>query len=98
MVTRDEVSDVALMAFLAERPRLHSEISALTEETSCGSTLDEYQVIYLYEELTKEAERHALSAWDYQLRLAEICGLDVSTLREEDRQAEIDALGSDTLL
>lgn len=98
MVTRDQVGVVARAAFLAVRPRLQMDIAALTEEEACGGTLEEYQTVYFQRELTAEAKRQGLSGWDFQLRLAEKAGLDVSMLREEDRRAVADHLGIDRLL
>lgn len=98
MVTREQVSEIARIQFLAGRPRLKSEISALTEDQACGSTLDEFRTIYFQNELAKEAKRQGVTSWGYQLRLAEDRGLDVTALREEDRRAEADALGIEILL
>lgn len=98
MVTREQVSEVARITFLTERPALKAEIAALTEDMACGSTLDEFRAVYFQNELAKEAKRRALTPWDYQLRIAEDRGLDVSFLREEDRRAEADALGIEILL
>lgn len=98
MTTRDQVGEIARATFLAERPRLRMEIAALTEEEACGGTLEEYQTVYFQRELTNAANRQGLSSWDYQLRLAEVAGVDVSALREEDRQAMAGALGIEHLL
>jgi hypothetical protein len=98
MVTRDQVSLIAQAAFLAERPRLKVEIDTLSEDETCGNTLEEYKFDYLQRELTEEANRQGLSSWDYQLQLAEDEGLDVSTLRAGDKRAVAKALGIDSLL
>lgn len=98
MATRDQISELARGNFLAARPRLATEITALTEDLACGASLDEYRAAHYQSALTAEAQRLNLHPWEYQLKIAEQAGLDVSAIREEDRRAEAKALGLNELM
>lgn len=98
MTIRDQIHENALSLILEANPQLIRESEEPTDEFLSGMTQNEYKLLLLREALEKEARRHRMDSWDYQLKLAEDSGMDVSAVREEDRRATAKALGLDELL
>lgn len=98
MTNREQIHQNALAITLEANPQLVRECDEITEDTLCGMSLAQYRYVRLTEALEKEARRHHMDAWSYQLILAEDAGMDVSAIREEDRRATAAALGVDDLL
>ncbi|MQU08579.1 DUF6388 family protein [Pseudomonas helleri] len=98
MNIRDRIQENALLIILNANPHLIREIEEVTEDGLCGMTVEQFRFLRLSQTLEKEAKRHRMHAWDYQLLLAEQSGMDVSAVHEEDRRATAAALGIDDLL
>ncbi|WP_373459237.1 DUF6388 family protein [Pseudomonas fluorescens] len=95
MTTRDEIQEHALGYILETCPRLVREIEQLNEDVFFPMSRFQYRRLRLEEALEEEAKRHRMHVWDYQLKLAEQSGIDISAIREEDRCATAAALGLD---
>lgn len=98
MGVRDQIHENALAIILEANPKLITECEEASEAELCGCTREQYRYLRLSEALEKQAKRHRMHAWDYQLKLAEDAGMDVSDVRAEDRRATAAALGLDDLL
>ncbi|TLG93153.1 hypothetical protein FEM54_05300 [Pseudomonas edaphica] len=98
MGIRDQIHDNALAVILEANPQLITECEVASEAELCGSTRGQYRYLLLSEALEKQAKRHRMHVWDYQLKLAEDAGIDVSDVRAEDRRATAAALGMDDLI
>ncbi|WP_460421896.1 DUF6388 family protein [Pseudomonas sp. ZL2] len=98
MSLRDQIHENALAVTLEANPQLLGECDDMTEDSLCGMSLEQYRYLRLVQALEKEARKHRMDAWAYQLILAEDAGMDVSAIREEDRRAIAATLGVDDLL
>ncbi|MNJ69491.1 hypothetical protein D3C77_658480 [compost metagenome] len=98
MLSDDAIHTMALDLFLQANPQVAKEYSEYSEENSCGMTEAEYRFTCLARALEKVARGHRMSAWEYQLKLVEESGGDVSAARARAARAEADALGLDSLL
>ncbi len=98
MITRDQLTDIAFQVFLSSRPKLQIKIKKIINDNARGLTIEELRFIRIAEALEKEADRKHMSPWDYQLKIVEASGLDVSALRCEEPRYDIDAIGFDRLL
>lgn len=98
MTITEQIHQNALAIILEANPQIIRECEEVTEDGLCGMSLAEFRYQRLTDALEREARRHRVDAWEYQLMLAEGAGIDVSAVREEDRRETAAALGTDDLL
>ncbi len=97
-MTRCQLTELAFQIFVSGRPNLEREISIIVDDKERGLTKQELRFIKIALELEKEADSRCISPWDYQLKIVEDSGLDVSALRCEGRFYDADAISNDRLL
>ena len=98
MKIREQIHQNALAIILEANPQIIRECEEISEDGLCGMSLTEFRYLRLTQALEKQARSHRVDSWTYQLMLAEGAGIDVSTVREEDRRATAAALGLDGLV
>ena len=93
MTLEEQIHQNALAIIIESNPKIVRECLQAPESELCGSSREEYQNHRLLEALVKAAKLHRMDAWEYQLKLAEDAGIDVTSVREESRRAHAAALG-----
>lgn len=98
MELRNQIHQNAVAIIIDANPTLVAEVEKASEAELCGMSRAEYLDVRVRQALERQARLQRMLPWEYQLRLAERSGIDVSGVREEDRRAEAAALGLDSSL
>lgn len=98
MNLRSQINQNAVALIIETHPTLIGEVERASDAELCGLSRAEYLNLRISKILEDQAKLQGIWPWEYQLRLAERSGMDVSAIRDEDRRAEAAALGIDSLL
>lgn len=97
MELRNKIQQNAINLVVKANSNLKQEVDRATEAELCGMTRDEYWLVRVQNIIQEKAALLRISPWEYQLRLAEQSGINVSAIRDEYRRSKAEALGLDPL-